>query len=248
MKLKDRVAIITGSGRNIGEAIANLFAAEGAKIVVVDMDEGRGRHVADEIRKSNHDAIYVKADVSDESDVENMVKATVDAFGKVDILVNNVAISDRNSILETTLEDWNKVMAVCVTSQFLCAKHVGRQMVKQGHGGKIVNIGSSSGHRGRPGATAYQVAKGACHNLTKVLAVQLAEHNIRVNMVSPNKTGSPVGRDEFDPDRPVPNLVGRAGLPEEQAQVVLFLASDDSSFVVGANIFCDGGVMSMVVG
>ncbi len=248
MKLKDQVAIITGSGRNIGEATAKLFAAEGAKVVVVDMDEGRGRRVADEIKKSNHDAIYVKADVSEEGDVENMVKATVDAFGKVDILVNNVAISDQKGFMETSLEEWNRVFAVCVTGQFLCAKHVAKQMVKQGHGGKIVNIGSTSGHRGRAGATAYQAAKSACHNLSRTMAVQLAEHDIRVNMVSPNKPGSPVGKEEFAPDRPVSNLKGRPGRPHEQANVVLFLASDDSEFIVGENIFCDGGVMAMTVG
>lgn len=248
MKLKDQVAIVTGSGRNIGEAIARLFADEGAKLVIVDMDEGRGSAVTDSLKQGGHEAIFVKCDVSDEGQVEAMIGAAVDAFGRVDVLVNNVAISDRKSIMETTLDDWNKVMAVCVTGQFLCGKHFARQVVKQGSGGKIVNIGSSSGHRGRPGATAYQVAKAACHNLTKVMAVQLAEHDIRVNMVSPNKTGSPVGREEFDPDRPVPNLMGRAGFPEEQARAVLFLATDDSSFVDGANLFCDGGVMSMVVG
>ena len=247
MKLKDQVALITGAGRNIGEQIAKLLAAEGAKIAVVDMDEGRATGVADALSGEGATAAPFLADVSSSTDVQALVKAVVERFGRIDILVNNVAISDNKHILEITEDEWDKVIAVTLTAPFLMAKYVAAQMVAQGSGGKIVNMGSTSGHRGRGRAVAYSAAKGGVANLTRSMAFQLAPHGIRVNSISPNKTGSPVGRDDFDPTRTVNNLVGRPGQPIETARAVLFLVSDDSSFVVGENIFVDGGVMAMEV-
>jgi len=127
------------------------------------------------------------------------------------------------------------------------AQQVARQMIQQGGGGKIVNIGSTSGFRGRSRAIAYSAAKGGVANLTRSMAVQLAPHGIRVNSIVPNKTGSPVGKDEFDPTRPITNLVNRPGQPIETARAVLFLVSDDSSFIYGENIFVDGGVSAMEI-
>ena len=241
MKLKDKVAIVTGAGRNIGESTVRLFAGEGARIVAVDMDEGRGARVAGDLVKANFDAVYVKADVSDEDSVKAMVKSAVDAFGRIDILVNNVAISDNKNIREITKADWDRTIAVTLTSQFLCCKYVGEQMIEQGDGGAIVNFGSTSGFQGRGSAVAYAAAKGGVANLMRAVAVQFAPYKIRVNSVVPNKIGSPVGQQDFDPTRPVPNLVGRAGLPDELAKGILFLASDDASFVLGENLFVDGG-------
>ena len=166
-------------------------------------------------------------------------------FGRIDILVNNVAISDNKHIFDITEEEWDRVMTVTLKSQFLMAKHVGQQMVAQGSGGRIVNVGSTSGCQGRSRAIAYSAAKGGIANFTRAMAVQLAPHNIRVNAIVPNKIGSPVGRDEFDPSRPVPNMLKRAGQPEEAAKAVLFLVSEDSSFVYGDNLFVDGGVSAM---
>ncbi len=160
MRFKDKVAIVTGAGRNIGESVATLFAAEGARIVAVDMDEERGQRVADKITKANHDAVYVNADVADEDSVKNLVRAAVDAFGRIDILVNNVAISDNKNIRDITKADWDRTIAVTLTSQFLCCKYVGEQMIEQGDGGAIVNNGSTSGFRGRGSAVAYAAAKG----------------------------------------------------------------------------------------
>jgi NAD(P)-dependent dehydrogenase (short-subunit alcohol dehydrogenase family) len=186
MKLKDQVAIVTGAGRNIGQEIAKLFAAEGAKVAVVDLDKPRGERVAGAIRAQGAEAELFVADVSK-----------------------------------------------------------GSEVAAQGIGGRIVNIGSTSGFMGRSRAVAYSAAKGGVANLTRAMAAQLAPHNIRVNAIVPNKIGSPVGKDEFDPSRPVPNMVKRPGQPAEAARAVLFLVSEDSSFVYGANLFVDGGVSAM---
>jgi NAD(P)-dependent dehydrogenase (short-subunit alcohol dehydrogenase family) len=245
MKLKDQVAIVTGAGRNIGEEIAKLFAAEGAKVAIVDMDKPRGERVAGAIKAAGGDAELFTADVSKGSDVAALVEAVVGRFGRIDILVNNVAISDNKHIFDITEEEWDRVLAVTLKSQFLMAKHVAQRMAAQGSGGRIVNIGSTSGFTGRSRAIAYSAAKGGVANLTRAMAAQLAPHKIRVNAIVPNKIGSPVGKDEFDPSRPVPNMAKRPGQPEEAAKAVLFLVSEDSSFVYGANLFVDGGVSAM---
>jgi NAD(P)-dependent dehydrogenase (short-subunit alcohol dehydrogenase family) len=244
MKLKDQVAIVTGAGRNIGEEIAKLFAAEGAKVAVVDLDKPRGERVAGAIKAKGGIAELFLTDVSKGADVTALVEAVVARFGRIDILVNNVAISDNKHIFDISEEEWDRVLAVTLKSQFLMGKHVGKQMAAQG-GGRIVNIGSTSGFMGRSRALAYSAAKGGVANLTRAMAAQLAPHKIRVNAIVPNKIGSPVGRDEFDPTRPVPNMAKRPGQPEEAAKAVLFLVSDDSSFVYGANLFVDGGVSAM---
>ena len=245
MKLKDQVAVVTGAGRNIGGEVAKLFAAEVAKLAVVDLDKGRGERTVAAIRSSGGEAEVFVTDVSKSADVAAMVKGTVGRFGRIDILVNNVAISDNKSLLELGEEEWDRVMAVTLKSQFLMSKAVAQQMIAQGSGGKIVNVGSTSGWQGRPRAVAYSAAKAAIANFTRTIAVQLAPYNIRVNAIVPNKIGSPVGRDEFDPIRPVMNMLKRAGRPEEAAKAILFLVSDDSSFVIGENLFVDGGTMAM---
>ena len=245
MKLKDRVAVVTGAGRNIGEAVARLFAAEGARVAAVDVDPVRGERTAAAIRQAGGTAEPFVTDVAKASEVAALVKAVVERFGRIDILVNNVAISDNKSILEITEEDWDRVMNVTLKSQFLMSKAAAQQMIQQGGGGTIINVGSTSGWQGRRRAIAHSAAKGAIANFTRALAVQLAPHNIRVNAIVPNKIGSPVGRDEFDPTRPVENMLKRPGQPEEAAKAILFLASDDSSFVIGENLFVDGGTMAM---
>jgi len=248
VKLKGQVALVTGAGRNIGEDTCKLLASEGAKIAVVDLDKSRGEKVAAEIKRAGGDALAVVANVAVESDVQAMVKTIVDAFGRIDILVNNAAISDNKTILDISKDEWDRVLAVTLTGPFLVSKYVAGQMVAQGGGGKIVNIGSTSGFRGRVRAIAYTAAKGGVANLTRSMAVQLAPHNIRVNGIVPNKIGSPVGKDEFDPTRPVINLRKRPGVPIDIARAVLFLVSDDSDFIVGDLLFVDGGAMVTMEG
>ena len=248
MKLKDQVAIVTGAGRNIGEEIAKILAQNGAKVAVVDMDTGRGSKVAEEIVMAGGTAAAFVADVSSETDVAKLVKDIAAKWGRVDILINNAAISDNKDILEITKDQWDKVLAVTLTGPFLMRQHAARAMVAGRRGGKIVNVGSTSGFFGRSRAVAYAAAKGGVANLTRAMAVQLAPHNIRVNGVVPNKIGSPVGKDEFDPTRPVVNLRGRNGVPMDMARAVLFLVSDDSDFIVGDMLFVDGGVSAILVG
>jgi 3-oxoacyl-[acyl-carrier protein] reductase len=245
MKLKDQVAIVTGAGRNIGEETAKLLASEGARIVVVDLDRARAERTTAAIKAQGGQAVTVVADVSNEDSVKAMIEAAVKAFGRLDILVSNVAISDNKHILDITKEEWDKVLAVTLTSPFLCGKYAAKQMVAQGTGGKIVNVGSTSGFRGRPRAIAYTSAKGGVANLTRSMAVQLSKYKIRVNAVIPNKIGSPVGKEEFDPTRPVNNVAGRTGVPIDLARAVLFMASDDSDFIYGDMLFVDGGASIM---
>ncbi|MBI2988202.1 MAG: SDR family oxidoreductase [Deltaproteobacteria bacterium] len=245
MRLESKVAIVTGAGRNIGEEIAKTFAQEGARVAVVDLDKGRGEKVAGEINATHPDrALPLICDVSSGADVEKTVKAVVEKWGGVDILVNNAAWTDRKSVLDLTEEEWDKVMAVSLKSVFLCAKFAARVMVDQKRKGRIVNISSTSGHTGRSDATAYTAAKAGILNLTRSLAVQLAPYGIRVNSVTPNRIGSPVGEDVVPENRFVRNLVGRRGTPKDIATAVLFLCSEESDFITAADLLVDGGAMA----
>jgi NAD(P)-dependent dehydrogenase (short-subunit alcohol dehydrogenase family) len=245
MKLKDQVAVITGAGRNIGKAIAKLFASEGAKIAIIELHEGRGQAVADEINNAGHEAMLVLCDVSKSGDVRQMVNKVVDRFGGIDILVNNAALTDRANILESAEEEFDQVLAVSLKGPYLVSKYVGAQMVKQGRGGKIVNFGSTSGMLGRTDGIAYAAAKGGVINLTRAMAVQLAPYKIRVNCVVPNRSGSPVGYDDdVAGSRAFQNLAGRLGTADDQAKAALFLVSDDSDFIYGHPLVVDGGVMA----
>jgi NAD(P)-dependent dehydrogenase (short-subunit alcohol dehydrogenase family) len=248
MKLADQVAIVTGAGRNIGEDISRLLATHGATIAVVDLDPGRGAKVAADIVAAGGKARAFVCDVSSEDDILRCVGDVVGAFGRIDILVNNAAISDNKNMFDLTTAEWNKVLAVSLTAPFILTKAVAQEMIKGGRGGRIVNVSSTTGYYGRSRATAYAAAKGGVASLTRSQAVQLAPHNIRVNSVVPNKIGSPVGKEAFDPTRPVVNLVGRPGVPEDLANAVLFLVSDESSFIVGASLFVDGGCSVMMPG
>jgi len=248
MKLKDQVAIITGAGRNIGEDTAKLFASEGASVAVVDLDKARGDKVAAEINAAGGKAKAFVCDVAKEDDIIKCVKDVVAAFGRLDILVNNAAISDNKNMFDITTEEWNRVLAITLTSPFLFSKYAAKEMIAAGNGGKIVLVSSTSGYYGRDRAIAYTSAKGGVINLSRSLSVQLAPHKIRVNSVVPNKIGSPVGKEEFDPTRPVVNLAGRPGLPIDLARAVLFLVSDESEFIVGAELFVDGGCSVLMPG
>jgi NAD(P)-dependent dehydrogenase (short-subunit alcohol dehydrogenase family) len=245
MKLQGQVAVITGAGRNIGKAMAKLFAAEGAKIAVVEMHEGRGQAVVDEIHKAGHEAMLALCDVSKSSDVQEMVNRVVRGFGGIDILVNNAALTDHANIFDSTEEEFDKVIAVSLKGPYLVTKYVAAQMAKQGRSGKIINFGSTSGMIGRADGIAYAAAKAGVINMTKAMAVQLAPYHIRVNCIVPNRSGSPVGfDDDVTGNRTFENLAGRLGTAADQAKAALFLVSDDSDFIYGHPLVVDGGVMA----
>ncbi len=244
-ELQGRVAVVTGAGRNIGQAIVLKLASRGANVVVADMDRERADAVAAEVEMAQGpDALPFVGDVSSSTDVTDLVSATIRRFGRIDMLVNNVATTDRGcTILDLAEEEWRRVLDVTLTSVFLCSQHVGRQMVAQGEGGSIVNIGSTSAYGGRGNAVAYPAAKSALFGLTKSMAIQLGPARIRVNLVAPNKAGSPVGRDTVTSDRAIRNLLGRPAEPADIANAVAFLMSDDASFITGVDLLVDGGAM-----
>ena len=248
MRLANQVAIVTGAGRNIGEETAKLFAKEGAAIAVVDMDRNRADKVTDAIIAAGGKAKSYVCDVAQEDQIVATVNAVAADWGRLDILINNVAISDNKHLFDITKAEWDRVFAVCLTAPMLFSKYAAKEMIAGKRGGRIVNVSSTSGHYGRGRAIAYTSAKAGVINLTRSLAIQLAPYDIRVNCVVPNKIGSPVGKDEFNPDRKVLNLRNRPGEPIDLARAMLFLVSDESDFIAGTELFVDGGCAAMMPG
>ena len=246
MRLQNQIAVVTGAGRNIGEDVCKLFVQEGAKVAVVDLDQGRGSRVANEINATKPgSAISVVCDVASAASVDQMVQAVVKQFGGIDILVNNAAWTDHKTLFDITEEEWDLVMNVCLRSVWYCTRSAAKVMIDQKRKGKIINIASTSGHWGRKEATAYTTAKAGVLNFTRSIAVQLASEGIRVNSVSPNRIGSPVGQEEVPENRFVKNLAGRRGVPMDIAKAVVFLASDESDFIYAIDLPVDGGALAI---
>jgi NAD(P)-dependent dehydrogenase (short-subunit alcohol dehydrogenase family) len=246
MRLQNQIAVVTGAGRNIGEDVSKLFVQEGAKVAVVDLDHGRGSRVANEINATKPgSAISVVCDVASPASVDQMVQTVVKQFGGIDILVNNAAWTDHKTLFDITEEEWDRVMNVCLRSVWYCTRSAAKVMIDQKRKGKIINIASTSGHWGRKEATAYTTAKAGVLNFTRSIAVQLAPEGIRVNSVSPNRIGSPVGKEEIPENRFVKNLAGRRGVPMDIAKAVVFLASDESDFIYAIDLPVDGGALAI---
>jgi len=247
--LTGKRALITGGASGIGRATALLFAREGAAVAVVDIDEANGQAVVQAIVNEGRQAIFIRCDVSRAADCQHAVQETVDKLGGLDILFNNAGIIRRANVVETTEEEWDRVMAVNVRSVFLMSKYAVPVMAQAG-GGVIINTASGWGLRGGRRAVSYCASKGAVVNMTRAMALDHGEQNIRVNCVCPGDTDTGMLRDEARQlgaseeefltkaaDRPLQ----RIGRPEEIAQAVLYLASDASSFVTGATLVVDGG-------
>nr|WTB35053.1 glucose 1-dehydrogenase [Streptomyces sp. NBC_00830] len=245
MGLEGKVAVVTGAGRNVGAAIAARMVRDGAKVAVVDLDEGRAQATVEAINAETPGAAEgFLCNVADKDSVAKTMEAIASHLGGIDILVNNVAITDRGAtVLDLDEDEWAKVLQVTLTSVFLCTKYAGQKMVAGGRGGAVVNIGSTSGYRARPNALAYPAAKAAVINMTRSMAAQLAPHGIRVNSVTPNKVGSPVGREEEPENRPRKNMLGRGCQPEDIAGAVAYMVSDDAGFVTSTDLVVDGGVL-----
>ena len=245
MRLENKVAIVTGAGRNIGEGIARAFADEGARVAVVDLIADRTDGVAGSIAEAHAGvATGFPCDVTDSGQVQRMVDAVVERWGRIDLLVNNVGVVDRKNILDGDEADWHRVIATTLTSVFLVTRHVARRMVAQGDGGRIINIASTSGHRGRENATAYPAAKGGVLNLTRTLAVQLAPHAIRVNSITPNRVRTEAEPGEAPRATQITNLVGRQGTPQDVAGAAVFLASAEADLITGIDLKVEGGVLA----
>jgi NAD(P)-dependent dehydrogenase (short-subunit alcohol dehydrogenase family) len=239
--LEGDVAIVTGAGQNIGQEIAETFAAEGGKVVVADIAEDRAEGTVETIEESGGEATAAIVDVSDEDEVQAMVETAEETFGGVDILVNNVAISDRDNLMDLSVEDFDAVMSINLRGTFLCTQAAARSMKESG-GGRIVNVASTSAHRGRAEAGAYATSKAGILNFTRSAAKAFADHDIRVNTLSPTRTGSRVGNEDVrEGEVPDDILVGRYGEPRDQANAALFLVNPENDFVNGTEILVDGG-------
>ena len=241
-RLDGKVAVITGGGRNIGRATSKLFSSEGAKIAIFDLDRDRAAGVTAEVAELGGECMSVIGQVQKVNDVQDMISTVVERYGRIDILVNCAAVSDRSPMLELSNDEYQRIVDVTMNGTYYTCKYVAEQMVKQGSGGAIVNFSSGSAFQGNTRRVAYDMAKGAIVSLTMDMAAQLAQYGIRTNCIAPGITGSQVGGQIAFEDRSTNNLVGgRAGYPEEQASVALFLASDDSRHLYGQTLRNDGG-------
>jgi 3-oxoacyl-[acyl-carrier protein] reductase len=246
MKLKDRVAIITGAARGIGKAIALTFVRDGVKVALVDVDQKQLEALKNEIEKRKGEAITILCDITKSSDVNEMVGKVQKAFGRIDILVNNAGIIRRGTIETVTEEDWDRVIAVNLKGTFNCCKAVVEFMKRQGYG-KIVNISSIAGKMGDiTSAPGYGPSKAGVDALTKTLARQLAPYGINVNAVSPHAIETEMSAQWSEERRKeiiasIP--LGRLGKPEDVAEAVLFLVSEEASFITGEILDVNGGAL-----
>ena len=249
MRLENKVAVVTGSSSGIGEAIALAFAAEGAAVVVnYSRHEDAAQKVLDKIEAAGGKGLVVGADVSDPKEVEAMVQQSVGAFGRLDIMVNNAGMERKMPFLETPFEVWQETIAVNLTGAWLGCQAAAKQMVAQGEGGRIINVSSVHEDLAMPTNSPYCATKGGVRMLMRTLAVELAPHDITVNNIAPGAIETPMDAPlEQNPDEMKVLLseipLGRMGKPEEVANLALFLASDDSSYVTGSTLFVDGGMI-----
>ena len=242
MKLAGRVAIVTGASSGIGRASALLFAAEGARVVVADVDGAGGRETVSAITHNGGEAVLIHTDVSRASDVERLAKAAKDRFSRIDILLNDAGIYMRRTAVESIDESlWDRVYDVNVKGAFLGSRFVVPEMKRVG-GGAIVNIASMAALRPSAGLSAYASSKGAVITLTKALAVELAPHSIRVNCICPSLTDTPMIKMELEARASGPP--GGLNKPEDIASVALFLASDESKRLSGTCVEVSGGQMA----
>lgn len=247
MRLENKVAIITGGGGGIGRATAVRFAKEGAKILVADFREEAGIQTVHFIKEVGGEADFVRVDMTKPDDVEHMVQKAIDRFGKLDILINNAGVkSDEKKIPDVSLEEWQEVFDINTTGVFLGMKYA---IPKMAAGGSIVNTASIAGIKGQKLVAAYSASKSSVIALTKTAATEFGKKNIRVNAIAPGIIDTDMVEDwkktKKWPVLSTANALNRIGQPTEIANTILFLASDESSFITGETIVVDGGTLNL---
>lgn len=250
--LQDKVAIVTGAAMGMGLETAKLFAEAGAKVVVADLNEEKGKQAVSEIEANGGIAFFQKVDISKTEQVKALIDATVEKYGRLDVAVNNAALTpDDKPVAEFDEDYWDKLMSIDLKGTALCLKYELQQMIKQGNGGSIINISSVSGFRPQPDNVAYVAAKHGVVGMTKVAALENGDKNIRVNSVAPGAIDTPMLRgalDQFgfteEEYAPQLSLLNRFGQGREVAQASLWLASDQSSYVTGTTLHVDAGYTS----
>ena len=248
MKLKDKVAIIAGGTKGIGLGIALEFVHEGAKVVVGGTTDKNGQAAIDEIKAAGGDGLFINCDVANLAALDNIVEQTIDRFGRLDIYVANAGINDANKthFLDITPEQYERIMAVNLKGMFFGGQKAAQQMVAQGDGGVIINMSSVNAYLALDSQVVYTISKGGIQQLTKVQAVALAPHNIKVNAIAPGPIETDLMR-RVGSDKQLMDTIlsrtpqGRIGTPQECGQLAVFLASDDSNFIFGQSIFIYGG-------
>ena len=244
-RLTDKVCLITGTASGIGKATAELFAIEDAIVICTDIDKKNGKKVAEQLKSKNKRCTFYHLDVTNEDSWKNVIDSLQKAFGKLDVLINNAGQLLMKTIQDTSLNEWEFIQKVNVTSMFLGTK-LALPLMRKSNGASIVNLSSIYGLVGAPNAVAYEASKGAIRLLTKGAAAEYADHGIRVNSVHPGVIETPMA-DHLLADTSIksqilgPTLLRRAGKPNEIAAAILFLASDDASFMVGSELVVDGG-------
>jgi len=240
MLLENKIALVTGSTNNIGLGIARAFAREGAKVIVHSRHGEDAGKIAAEIKGDS-----VAADLARADDIDRLFKHIAAKHGRLDLLVNTVAHSTKNGILEVTLEEWQQILAVNLTAYFLCIQRAAKMMRDSG-GGAIINISAASGERGSPGTAVYSISKGAINSLTRQAAVDLAPYNIRVNGIIAGIIGTPLGRRDMGNRKTEYDTIPlkRIGQPEEVAEAAVFLASEKAAYITNTILPVDGGRMN----
>jgi len=253
MRLRDKTAIITGGASGIGKATALMFCREGARVVIADPNRQKGAEVVKEIRRASGDALYVAVDVSAEGDVREMVNEAISSYGGIDILFNNAGINteqSRKAVVECDLDDWERIMGVNLKGMVITSKYVIPHMIRSGHG-SIINTASNWAYAAVKNRCAYITSKGGVVALTRSAAIDYARFGIRVNCVCPALVETDMARGILEKARRDEKLwdeivgskipLGRPAKPEDVAYAVLFLASDESSFITGTSLMVDGG-------
>lgn len=241
-RFEDKVAIVTGAANGIGAAIALRLAEEGARVLVADVEDEAAAANVDKIRNTGGIAESFRVNVRERNEIQTMVETAVSHWGRLDIMMSNAGIVDREPFLEMTDDLWNRVTETNLYGAFCCGQYAARQMVLQGGGGRIVNTASNSGIFGGRGRAAYGASKAGIINLTQTMAIELAAHGILVNAVAPGATQTRATSGDFPPDTVMARMpLARYGQPSEIAAVAAFLASDECSFTTGHVFSADGG-------